>query len=268
MIMLVGVRFENSDKPYYFSPNGLDIKKNDKVVVKTTKGLEIGTTISEPKEVEEFEEEIKPILRLATDEDIEYDEETRSLANEAFWTCKKLVADMNLNMKVIRAAYTFDRKKLLFYFVADDRIDFRDLVKELAVRYKLRIELRQIGLRDATKRIGGIGSCGRTLCCKGFLNEFKPVSIKMIKEQNIALNPNQISGHCGRLMCCLAYEHNVYEYLNKNAPKVGKKVTIISTGEEAIVTEINLLKQEVKLETKNGEEKEITVLKFKDINNE
>lgn len=268
MIMVVGVRFENSDKPYYFSPNGLEIKRNDKVIVETIKGMELGTAISSPKEVENYSEEIKPIIRLATDSDIAYDEETKNLANEAFWKCKKLVVDLDLDMKVIRAVYTFDRKKLLFYFVAEDRVDFRQLVKELASVYRTRIELRQIGLRDATKRLGGIGSCGRTLCCKGFLSDFKPVSIKMLKDQNIVLNPNQISGHCGRLMCCLAYEHDVYEDLNKNAPKVGKIVTICETKQEATVIGVNLLKREVKLMIETDGDKEILNLNFKEITNE
>lgn len=266
MVSVVGVRFEKAGKIYYFKPNGNKIFRNDAVIVDTARGVELGYAVSAPKEIDNIdEEELKCVLRVANEEDIEYNNETKLMSDSAFYECKKIIADMEIDMKIIGASYTFDRKKLLFTFVAEDRVDFRDLVKVLASKFKIRIELRQIGYRDATKKIGGIGSCGRSLCCSKFLSDFKPVSIKMLKDQNIVLNPNQISGHCGRLMCCLAYEHNVYEELNKEAPKVGEKVLLKTENIVGNIISVNVLKREAKIMVEIDDDKEIRVVPYEEI---
>ncbi len=265
METVIGVRLEKTGKIYYFDPLDIEIAKGDKVIVETIRGVECGDVIISPKEVceDEIVKPLKPIMRKATQEDIDELEQLEILSDEAFKLCKKIVAEQSLDMKIVRAVYTFDRKKLIFYFVAEGRVDFRDLVKVLAAQFKTRIELRQIGARDATKKIGGLGSCGRPLCCSTFLTEFAPVGIKMLKEQNVSLNPSQISGHCGRLMCCLAYDQHTYEELNKDLPSVGQKATIIETGEVGVVDSVQILKQEVKILIENEDgERNIKSLKY------
>ena len=224
---VIGVRFRTAGKIYYFAPLEFTIKRNDHVIVETARGIEFGTVVMPPKEVEDEKvvQPLKPVLRLATQKDIEQEAANRKKEKEAFRICLEKIRKHNLEMKLIDAEYTFDNNKVLFYFTADGRIDFRELVKDLAAVFKTRIELRQIGVRDETKIVGGIGICGRPLCCHTYLSEFAPVSIKMAKEQNLSLNPTKISGVCGRLMCCLNNEENIYEELNRKLPNVGDFVT-------------------------------------------
>lgn len=262
---IIGVRFEKTGKIYSFNPLEFEVERGDKVIVETVRGIECGHIVLSPREIDEstLSYVIKPIIRKATEEDIQENIRVQQLSDEAFELCKKIVVDENIPMKIVKASYTFDTKKLLFYFVADTRIDFRNLVKRLASEFKTRIELRQIGARDASKKIGGIGSCGRALCCSTFLSEFEPIAIKMLKEQNASLNPTQLSGHCGRLMCCLSYDQHTYEELNKVLPSVGEDVTIIETGEVGRVEKVHVLKQEVTvLVNKKDDEVEIIKLKY------
>ena len=220
MEMVVGVRFRNVGKIYYFNPKDYKVKVGDHVIVETARGVEYGRVVLEPRAVKEDEvvHPLKEVLRVATKEDEEHEAENRLKEKDAFKICKKKIREHGLEMKLIDAEYTFDNNKVLFYFTADGRIDFRQLVKDLASVFKTRIELRQIGVRDETKILGGIGICGRTLCCHTYLSEFAPVSIKMAKEQNLSLNQTKISGVCGRLMCCLKNEQETYEELNRNLP--------------------------------------------------
>lgn len=259
MVLIIGVRFRKSGKVYYFDPLDLDIKKNDHVIVETARGVEYGTVVLAPKEVEEEKivQPLKPVMRIATPQDDATSAENEKKEKEAYTICLEKIAKHNLEMKLIDSEYTFDRNKLLFYFTADGRIDFRELVKDLAAVFRTRIELRQIGVRDETKMIGGIGICGRPLCCHTFLSDFAPVSIKMAKEQNLSLNPAKISGVCGRLMCCLKNEEEAYEYLNKTLPHVGTQVSTID-GYEGEVQSVSVLKQRVKvIVTTDNEEKEV-----------
>lgn len=247
MTKIIGVRFRNVGKVYYFSPKDFDICVGDHVIVETARGVEYGNVVLGPKEVED-EKVIQPlreVIRLATPKDDAKEEANRRKEKEAFEICQKKIRAHELEMKLIDAEYTFDNNKVLFYFTADGRIDFRELVKDLAAVFKTRIELRQIGVRDETKILGGMGICGRPLCCHTYLSEFAPVSIKMAKEQNLSLNPTKISGVCGRLMCCLKNEQETYEYLNKKLPNVGDHVT---TPEDlkGEVTGVNVLRQMVK----------------------
>ena len=227
MIRVIGVRFRTAGKVYYFDPGKLDIKKNDHVIVETARGIEYGTVVGDPKEEEDDKvvQPLKAVLRVATPKDDEQEANNKQREKEAFKICLEKIRKHNLQMKLIDAEYTFDNNKVLFYFTADGRIDFRELVKDLASVFKTRIELRQIGVRDETKILGGIGICGRPLCCHTHLSEFAPVSIKMAKEQNLSLNPTKISGVCGRLMCCLKNEEETYEELNRRLPNVGDFVT-------------------------------------------
>ena len=227
MIKIVGVRFRNAGKIYYFDPKKLPIQKGDHVIVETARGVEYGSVVANPKEVpdDQVVQPLKAVMRIATPEDDARVERNRAKEKDALRICAEKIRKHKLEMKLIDAEYTFDNNKVLFYFTADGRIDFRDLVKDLAAVFKTRIELRQIGVRDETKLIGGIGICGRPLCCHTFLSEFAPVSIKMAKEQNLSLNPTKISGVCGRLMCCLKNEEETYEYLNSRLPAVGDRVT-------------------------------------------
>ena len=237
MIEIAGVRFKRTGKIYYFDPIDIDLKIGDYVIVETVRGLEFGAV--EPiKEVEEesIKGELKPVLRLASEEDKNINVENRNKAKEAIIICDQKVEEHGLDMKLISCEYTFDRSKLLFYFTADGRVDFRDLVRDLAAIFKTRIELRQIGVRDEAKFVGGLGCCGRPTCCSTFLSEFSPVSIKMAKDQNLSLNPTKISGICGRLMCCLKYEQDGCECINKRMPRLGEivktergKGTVVST---------------------------------------
>lgn len=255
MTKIVGVRFKPAGKIYYFDPAGFEIKKDKFVVVETARGIEMGEVIIEPCDIKD-ENVIKPlksVLRLATDEDIKNREKNKEKEKSAFQICEEQIKKHNLEMKLVEVEYTFDGSKVLFYFTADGRVDFRDLVKDLAAIFKVRIELRQIGVRDETKTIGSIGVCGRSLCCSQFLGEFEPVSIKMAKEQGLSLNPTKISGACGRLMCCLKYEQETYEELLKVTPRVGAIVkTPMGKGE---VESVNLLRGLVKVKIDSEREK-------------
>ena len=271
MILIIGVRFRKSSKVYYFDPTGYDIKKGDHVIVETARGIEYGTVVLGPKEVtdDKVVSPLKPLTRPATPEDEKTNIENEKKEKEAYQICREKIKKHDLKMKLIDSEYTFDRNKLLFYFTADGRIDFRELVKDLASVFRTRIELRQIGVRDETKLLGGMAICGRPLCCHTFLSEFAPVSIKMAKEQGLSLNPTQISGVCGRLMCCLKNEQEAYEELNHSLPSIGSQVKTIDgyTGE---VQSTSVLKQLVKIviTKKNGEreirEYPVADLSFKD----
>lgn len=258
MIKVVGVRFRPAGKIYYFNPLQFKLSTGSHVIVETARGVEFGTVILAPKEVDNSQvvQPLKPVLRIATKEDEKNEEKNRAKEKEAFKICQEKIQKHNLQMKLVEAEYTFDNNKLLFYFTADGRIDFRELVKDLAAIFRTRIELRQIGVRDETKILGGIGICGRPLCCHSYLSEFAPVSIKMAKEQNLSLNPTKISGVCGRLMCCLKNEEDTYEYLNSRLPNVGDIVTTDDKlkGE---VQSVNVLRQLVKVIVEIDDEKEI-----------
>ena len=258
MIKIIGVRFRNVGKVYYFDPKALDIKMGDHVIVETARGVEYGMVVLGPKEVEESRivQPLKEVIRVATPKDKSKEETNRRKEKEAFQICLKKIADRKLDMKLIDAEYTFDNSKVLFYFTADGRVDFRELVKDLAAVFKTRIELRQIGVRDETKILGGIGICGRPLCCHTYLSDFAPVSIKMAKEQNLSLNPTKISGTCGRLMCCLKNEQETYEYLNKKLPHNGDTV-MTPEGLKGEVQSVSVLRQTVKVLVEAGDEKEI-----------
>ena len=258
MIRIVGVRFQKAGKIYYFDPLDFELETAMHVIVETARGIEMGTVLIPPKDVEDDKviQPLKPVIRVATDEDERVVEENKEKEKEAFAICKEKILQHGLEMKLVNAEYTFDCNKLLFYFTADGRIDFRELVKDLAAIFRTRIELRQIGVRDETKMMGGIGICGRELCCKSYLADFVPVSIKMAKEQNLSLNPTKISGVCGRLMCCLKNEQDTYEYLNSRLPSVGDIVTT-QQGLKGEVVNVNVLRQLVKVVVDNGEEKEL-----------
>lgn len=270
MIKVVGVRFRRAGKVYYFDPIGLEINKGDNVIVETARGVEYGNVVVGVKEIEDEKviQPLKPVIRVATEEDDKTEAENREKEKEAFKICLEKIKSFGLEMKLIDVEYTFDNNKVLFYFTADGRVDFRELVKSLAAVFRTRIELRQIGVRDETKILGGIGVCGRVLCCNSFLSEFAPVSIKMAKEQNLSLNPTKISGICGRLMCCLKNEEAAYEELNKNLPNVGD---IVRTPDnfKGEVQSVSVLKQRVKvIVTLDNDEKEareyhVKELKFK-----
>ena len=255
---VVGVRFRNVGKIYYFNPKTYKVKVGDHVIVETARGIEYGRVVLEPREVKENEvvHPLKEVLRVATKEDEEHEAENRVREKDAFKICQKKIREHNLEMKLIDAEYTFDNNKVLFYFTADGRIDFRQLVKDLASVFKTRIELRQIGVRDETKILGGIGICGRCLCCHTYLSEFAPVSIRMAKEQNLSLNQTKISGVCGRLMCCLKNEQETYEELNRRLPGIGDTVTT-PDGIQGNVQSVNVLRQLVKVVVEIGDEKEI-----------
>ena len=269
MVKIVGVRFRNAGKVYYFDPKGYKIKAGDHVIVETARGVEYGTVIGGIREVtdDRVVQPLKAVIRVATQEDDLRAEKSRAKEKDAMRICNEKIRKHKLDMKLIDAEYTFDNNKVLFYFTADGRIDFRELVKDLAAVFKMRIELRQIGVRDETKILGGIGICGRVLCCNSFLSEFAPVSIKMAKEQNLSLNPTKISGVCGRLMCCLKNEEDTYEYLNSKLPNIGESVTTID-GVRGEVQSVNVLRQKVKVLIDAGDEKElreydVRELKFK-----
>ena len=258
MTKVIGVRFRAAGKIYFFDPGKLKIKKGDNVIVETARGVEFGTVVGEPKEVEDDKviQPLKPVLRVATERDKRQEEENKEKEKKAFEICLEKIRKHELDMKLIDAEYTFDNNKVLFYFTADGRIDFRELVKDLAGVFKTRIELRQIGVRDETKIRGGIGVCGRPLCCHTHLPEFIPVSIKMAKEQNLSLNPTKISGVCGRLMCCLKHEEETYEELNKKLPNVGDFVNT-NDGKRGEVQSVNVLRQLVKILVEVDDEKEL-----------
>ncbi|SCG81738.1 Stage 0 sporulation protein yaaT [Proteiniborus sp. DW1] len=250
MVTVVGVRFKKAGKIYYFDPDNIDIKKDDFVIVETARGIEFGQAVVGIKEIKEEEivPPLKRVLRVATEEDIALNQENIQKEKEAFETCLKKIEEHGLDMKLIDVEYTFDNNKVIFYFTADGRVDFRELVKDLAAIFKTRIELRQIGVRDESKMIGGLGPCGRTLCCSTFLGEFAPVSIKMAKEQSLSLNPTKISGICGRLMCCLKYEHEMYEKILEKLPSIGS--VVMTPNGKGIVVETNTLLEIVKVKVK------------------
>lgn len=266
MIKVAGIRFQKAGKIYYFDPGDFELETGMHAIVETARGVELGTVLIPPKFVEDEQviQPLKPVLRIATDEDERIIEENREKEKEAFAICKEKILKHGLEMKLINAEYTFDNNKLLFYFTADGRIDFRELVKDLAAVFRTRIELRQIGVRDETKILGGIGICGRPLCCKTYLSDFVPVSIKMAKEQNLSLNPTKISGVCGRLMCCLKNEQDTYEYLNSRLPSIGDTVTL-KDGGRGEVQSVNVLRQLVKVIIDNGDEKELKEVKVDDL---
>ncbi len=241
MSEIISVRFKDVGKNYYFDPQGKKFNLNDKVIVETSRGVECGTVSIANREIpdEDLTSPLKPVLRLATKEDIRTVEENKDKEKAAFETCQKKIAEHGLKMKLVDVEYTFDRNKILFYFTADGRVDFRELVKDLAGVFRTRIELRQIGVRDESKKVGGLGICGRPFCCNTFLGDFQPVSIKMAKEQSLSLSPVKISGTCGRLMCCLKYEQEAYEHLLRVTPKNG---AIVDTNEgRGTVIDFNLL---------------------------
>lgn len=259
MVKVVGIRFRNAGKIYYFGPGKLQLKAGMHAIVETARGVEMGTVMTDPREVSEESvvQPLKPVIRIATEQDEKQAEKNRQKEKEAFKICLEKIAKHKLDMKLVEAEYTFDNNKLLFYFTADGRIDFRELVKDLAAVFRTRIELRQIGVRDETKIRGGIGICGRELCCHTYLSEFAPVSIKMAKEQNLSLNPTKISGVCGRLMCCLTNEEETYEELNNNLPSVGESVTT-PEGLKGEVQSLSVLRQLVRvIVTLDNDEKEI-----------
>ncbi len=250
MYSVIGVRFRNAGKIYYFDPVNVDLHKGDMVIVETSRGLEIGKVVEEIKEVskEEVVKPLKKVIRKATKADFFQLEENKRKEEEAFNICLKSIAEHKMDMKLIRAEYTFDRSKIVFYFIAEGRIDFRELVKDLASIFQTRIELRQIGVRDEAKLIGGMGPCGRPFCCTTFLEDFESVSIRMAKNQNLSLNPTKISGVCGRLMCCLRFEADTYEEVRSEYPGVGKDV-ITPDGEGKVVS-VNMVKETVQVELK------------------
>ncbi len=258
MRKIIGIRFRTAGKVYYFDPLDFKIGKGDHVIVETARGIEYGTAVGDIRELEEekITQPLKSVIRIATERDDKQQADNKKKEKEAFQICLEKIKKHNLEMKLIDTEYTFDNNKILFYFTADGRIDFRELVKDLASVFKTRIELRQIGVRDETKVLGGIGICGRALCCHTFLSEFAPVSIKMAKEQNLSLNPTKISGVCGRLMCCLKNEEETYEELNKRLPNVGDYVTT-DDGLKGEVHSVNVLRQLVKVIVDTGDEKDI-----------
>ena len=267
MTRVIGVRFRPAGKIYYFAPGKFHIRQGGKVIVETARGIEFGTVVTGPKEVkdEEVMQPLKSVIRIATEEDKRAEEKNREKEKEAFEICLEKIRKHNLEMKPINAEYTFDNNKVLFYFTADGRIDFRELVKDLAAVFRTRIELRQIGVRDETKIRGGIGICGRPLCCHTYLSEFAPVSIKMAKEQNLSLNPTKISGVCGRLMCCLTNEEETYEELNSRLPAIGDTVTT-NEGLKGEVQSVSVLRQLVKVVVAlENDEKEIREYKVNEL---
>lgn len=262
MLKVVGIRFKKVGKIYYFDPNNFEIKKGDYVVVETARGVEFGECVIEIKQVSEDEivAPLKSVIRVANDDDVNKHKQNKDKEKEAFDICLDKIEQHKLNMKLIDVEYTFDNNKVIFYFTADGRVDFRELVKDLAMIFKTRIELRQIGVRDEAKMLGGLGPCGRPMCCSTFLGDFASVSIKMAKEQNLSLNPTKISGICGRLMCCLNYEQSTYEDIRKRMPRVSSIVkTEDGTGE---VVNNSIVKETVKVKLKIGDEEVINEYKI------
>ena len=259
--VVVGISFREAGKVYYFSPGNLNISVGDKVIVDTARGTEMGTVKLASKTVSESEivSPLKPVTRIATKADLERDAKNHEMEFEAAMICKKKIAAHGLGMRLVGVEYTFDNSKLIFYFTCESRVDFRELVKDLASTFRTRIELRQIGIRDAAKLMGGLGVCGRKYCCAGFLQDFVQVTIKMAKEQNFSLNSAKVSGACGRLMCCLRYEHEAYEDAIKVTPPVG---SIVHTSDgEGVVTEIKPLAAEIKVKI-SDKDKDKEVFKF------
>ncbi len=265
MATVVGVKFKNGGKVYYFDPKDFELSVGESVIVETARGVEFGIISMERKDIDDSEivAPLKEVIRIATEADKQRLEQNKIKEKEALKICEEKIAKHKLEMKLVEAEYTFDNNKILFYFTADGRVDFRELVKDLASVFRTRIELRQIGIRDEAKMLGGLGICGRGLCCSSYLDDFHPVSIKMAKEQGLSLNPTKISGVCGRLMCCLKYEQKFYEELTKITPNVGAKVS--TPNGEGIVQSVSLLKGLVKVKLEKGEEKELDEYNVADI---
>ena len=257
MVNVIGVRFENAGKLYFFDPGELWPTPGDYVLVETSRGVEFGEVVTGIKEIDDstLQSPLKPVVRIATAEDIQHNKDNKEAQKEAYQVCQKKIAEHKLDMKLVSVEYTFDNSKILFYFTANGRVDFRSLVKDLASVFKTRIELRQIGVRDEAKMLGGLGICGRPICCGAFLGDFQPVSIKMAKEQNLSLNPTKISGVCGRLMCCLKYEQDQYEQTRKKMPKVGKEV--ITPDGPGVVWDLNVIKETVRVRIQKGDSSEL-----------
>ena len=257
MSKIIGIQFQKNGKMYYFDPDGIEAEAGSYVIVDTARGVDLGEVVMAPREMPDNPdtESLKKVIRAATEQDIQHGRENRIKEKEAFAICQKKIAEHKLEMKLVSVEYPFDGSKILFYFTANGRVDFRSLVKDLASVFKMRIELRQIGVRDEAKMLGGLGPCGRPICCGSFLAQFQPVSIKMAKEQNLSLNPTKISGVCGRLMCCLKYEQDHYEQTRKRMPKIGK--TVGTPDGSGPVTELNILKETVFVRLTNGDTSEI-----------
>ena len=253
MVNVIGVRFRNDGKLYFFDPGSLWPTPGDYVIVDTSRGVEFAETVTTIKEIDEagLDTPLRPVIRIATAEDLQHHEENRKAEREAHAVCQKKIAEHKLDMKLVRVSSTFDNSKILFYFTANGRVDFRGLVKDLASVFKTRIELRQIGVRDEAKMLGGLGPCGRQICCGAFLSDFQPVSIKMAKEQSLSLNPTKISGICGRLMCCLKYEQDQYEAVRKQMPKVGKEV--VTPDGNGVVSDLNIIRETVRVRMRKGD---------------
>ena len=254
---IIGVQFQKNGKLYYFDANGLTVKPGDYVIVDTVHGYDLGEVALGTRDLEEGESSpaLKKAIRIATEQDVQHARDNRQKEKEAFSICQKKIAEHKLEMKLVSVEYAFDNSKILFFFTANGRVDFRSLVKDLASIFKMRIELRQIGVRDEAKMLGGLGPCGRPICCGTFLDQFQPVSIKMAKEQNLSLNPTKISGVCGRLMCCLKYEQEHYEMTRKKMPKIGREV--ITPDGTGPVTDLNVVKETVFVRITNGDTSEI-----------
>ncbi len=265
MATVIGVRFRNAGKLYYFDPGSLWPTAGDAVIVETVRGIEYGEVVTGVSQIadELVTPPLKNVIRIATAEDTAHEQDNRSRESSAMEVCEKKIAEHKLPMKLVKCEYTFDNSKILFYFTSDKRVDFRSLVKDLASIFRTRIELRQIGVRDEAKMLGGLGMCGRPLCCTTFLGDFQPVSIKMAKEQNLSLNPTKISGVCGRLMCCLKYEEDHYEAVRKKMPRLGKDV--ITPDGRGTVTDLNILKETVRVRIPKGDETEIREYPMSDI---
>ena len=257
MVNVIGVRFQNAGKLYFFDPGPYWPTPGDFVIVETTRGIEFGEVVTGVRELndEQLSSPLKQVVRIATAQDVQHAEDNKRREKEAYGICQKKIADHKLDMKLVSVEYTFDNSKILFYFTANGRVDFRSLVKDLAAVFKTRIELRQIGVRDEAKMLGGLGPCGRPICCGAFLGDFQPVSIKMAKEQNLSLNPTKISGVCGRLMCCLKYEEDNYEQTRKRMPKIGKEV--ITPDGSGVVWDLNIIKETVRVRIQKGDSSEV-----------
>ena len=265
MANVIGIRFENAGKLYFFDPAGCDPAPGEYVIVETVRGMEVGEVVTSVQQLEDalLTEPLKPVLRIADDRDLQHEQDNKVQEKEAFGICQQKIEEHKLDMKLVSAKYTFDNSKILFYFTANGRVDFRALVKDLAAAFHTRIELRQIGVRDEAKMLGGLGPCGRPICCRSFLGDFQPVSIKMAKEQNLSLNPTKISGVCGRLMCCLKYEEDTYEEIRHRMPKVGREV--LTPDGPGTVWELNIIRESVRVRIQKGDSSELKDYPLTDI---
>lgn len=265
MVNVIGVRFQNAGKLYFFDPGSFWPTPGDFVIVETARGIEFGEVVTSMREINDelLQTPLKKVVRVATAQDVRHAQENKAGEKEAYAICQKKIAEHKLDMKLVSVEYTFDNSKILFYFTANGRVDFRSLVKDLAAVFKTRIELRQIGVRDEAKMLGGLGPCGRPICCGSFLGDFQPVSIKMAKEQNLSLNPTKISGVCGRLMCCLKYEQDNYEQTRKRMPRVGKEV--ITPDGTGVVWDLNIIKETVRVRIQKGDSSELRDYPVEDI---